>query len=203
MRNLKSFATSGLLLITCTVAAATTACAQRPTGEQSSQIQTQNALTDATIKWPAVGSEDKALLKSILAEDRVAIAKTPMPVLWPSAKDVLRTAYVGQDAFYSIAATSTVELASGTKSTATITVQGTRKLIDHEEMPKGGIGNRTYRGHSAFYTVNEGIVTATWFEFGVSYSVDVECSTAEDARCGGDAYLKDVIESLHFVGGMR
>ena len=201
MRNLMPHTTSGLLLITCCIAA--TACAQRPTGDQNSQLQAQNALTDATIKWPAVGSEDRALEKSLLAEDRNAIAKTPMPVLWPSAKDVVRTAYVGQDAFYSIAATSMLELPSGNKSIATITVQGTRKLIDHEEMPKGGIGNRTYRNKSAFYTVNEGIVTATWIEFGVSYSVDIECSLAEDARCGGDGYLKDVVESLRFVGGMR
>ncbi|MFO0663515.1 MAG: hypothetical protein U0174_06165 [Polyangiaceae bacterium] len=181
-----------------------TACA-RPTAEPSGQSQPQTStspLTNATLKWPAVGSEDKVLQKSLLLEDRAAIDKTPMPVLWPSAPGVTRVAYIGQDAFYSIAATSVAEVPSG-KSTATITVQGTRKLIEHENMPKGGISNRTFRGAPTFYTVNEGIVSATWFEYGVSYSVDVECSNRDDSRCGSDAYLQELVESLRFVGGQR
>lgn len=181
------------------------ACA-RSTSEHSTASQTQStqtALTDATIKWPAVGSEDKILEKSLLAEDRAAIARTPVPVLWPNAKNIVRSAYVGQDAFYSIAATSTMDLPNGNKSTATINVQGTRKFVEIENMPKTGVTNRTYRNKPALFTVNEGIVTATWIEFGVSYSVDVECSTAEDARCGGDGYVQEIVESLRFVGGLR
>lgn len=175
----------------------------RSTAEHSTPVQTQTALTDATIKWPAPGSEDKELAKGLLAEDRAAIARTPMPVLWPAAKNIVRSAYVAQDAYYSIAATSTADLPSGNKSVATINVQGTRKFVEHEDFPKNGFSNRTYRNKPAFFTVNEGIVSATWIEFGVSYTVDVECSTAEDARCGGDGYVQELVESLRFVGGLR
>ena len=191
--------------LACVAGIAFVGCAQRPTGEQAAAAQSTQtaALTDASIKWPKVGSEDMALVKSLFAEDRVAIGMTPMPVLWPSAKNVVRTAYVGQDAFYSIAATSQLDLPSGNKSIATITVQGTRKFVEHEGMPTAPISNRTYRGKPAFFTVNEGIVSATWFEYGVSYTVDVECSSAEDSRCGGDGYVQELVESLRFVGGQR
>ncbi len=142
-------------------------------------------------------------MQTLSPQDRAAIDKTPMPVLWPSAEMKLsRTAFVARDAFYSLAATSTVELSAGESSTATLTVQGTRKMMQYENMPKN-ISNRTYRDTPAFFTVNEGIVSATWFEFGVSYSVDVECSAVGDPRCSGDGYLKELVESLRFVGGQR
>ena len=178
-------------------------CAQGTAADAPTPAAAQAALTEATVSWPPVSSEDRALRQALSREDRAAIERTPIPVLWPAGTTGLRrTAFIGKDQFYSLAATAAAPLPGGGTATATITLQGTRRLMQYEHMPRG-VANRAYRNRPAYFTVNEGIASATWLEFGVSYSLDVECDTPVDARCMGDGYVKELVESLRLVGGRR
>ena len=57
--------------------------------------------------------------------------------------------------------------------------------------------NDRVRGVGASFTENEAIRIVTWFEQGVSYSVEIECAAPmTDARCTGTEYARAIAESL-------
>jgi hypothetical protein len=153
------------------------------------------------LAWPKVESVDQAVLRALPAETQAAIAKTPLPVLWPQTQ-LSDVTFVGERAFYSVSGHVDDTLASGERSRATIQVHAARELVTHAEFPAFQ-PNARVRGLGALFTINEDIATVTWLEHGVSYAVDVECSNAKDTRCQGDAFVRSVADSLSFVGGAR
>lgn len=156
---------------------------------------------EATVTWPAAAAVDEAALRRFSAEGRARIGKTPLPVLAP-AEPLDDLVFVGEDAFYSVNGHRDATLPSGETSRLTITVHAARRLYAHDEIPADvpTVPLRKTRGLS---TVNEDIVTVTWIEGGVAYSVDAECSNVADARCQGDGYVRALADALVFVGGAR
>ena len=53
-------------------------------------------------------------------------------------------------------------------------------------------------------TRTHGVVSLSFVDFGVAYSVDVECARPEDdARCTNNDYVLTLAESLAVLGGKR
>lgn len=156
---------------------------------------------EATVTWPAAAAADEIALRRFGAEGRARIAKTPLPVLAP-AEPFDDLVFVGEDAFYSVNGHRDATLPSGETSRLTVTVHAARRLHVHDDSPADvpTVPLRKTRGLS---TVNEDIVTVTWIEGGVAYSVDAECSNVADARCQGDQYVRALTDGLVFVGGAR
>ncbi len=182
----------------CAVLLGSLACSENH--ERSAQA-TAPQVKEATVTWPAAQAPDEAALRHFTAEARSRIGKTPLPVLAP-AESLDGLVFVGEDAFYSVNGHSDRTLPSGETSRLTVTVHAARRLYAHDEIPADvpTVPLRKTRGLS---TVNEDIVTVTWIEGGVAYSVDAECSHVADARCQGDAYVRALAGALVFVGGAR
>ncbi len=159
------------------------------------------AAKEATVTWPLATAPDAPALRRFSAEGRARIAATPLPVLAP-AEPLDDLVFVGEEAFYSINGHRDAALPSGATSRLTVTVHAARRLYQHEEIP-ADVPTIPLRNSRALATVNEDIVTVTWIEGGVAYSVDAECSNVADARCQGDGYLRSLAEGLVFVGGAR
>lgn len=47
----------------------------------------------------------------------------------------------------------------------------------------------------------DAIWRATWIQNGAAYALVVECSRAEDARCKGKPFVRELVDSLVYVGG--
>src|SRR5690606_16935254 len=81
-----------------------------------------------------------------------------------------------------------------------VSIQGTRG-----EYPSGEVmpfeRRDTIRGNPAIVSETDAIWTATWTENGVAYAVSVECARVEDARCRGKGYVRELAETLAYVGG--
>jgi hypothetical protein len=148
------------------------------------------------IEWPAAGTQDQAARLSLSADGTrseaqisALLARSPVPVLVPRDRTLEKpTLSVGREYF----------ALTGRDRGTTIHTQGTRAATRHAEIAPVA-GNRDMRGTKGFVTENEGIRTAAWVEHGAAYSVDVECSQHDDARCQSDAYLLDVVSHLVFV----
>ena len=127
-----------------------------------------------------------------LGDARSQLARSPVPVLAPNAEVRLeRPTIVVEGEFYSI---------TGRVAGATINIQGTRAAHDYEGVAPHP-GNRALRSGKGFVTENEGIRSASFMENGAAYSVDVECASADDARCKNDGFVVALVNRLVYVGG--
>lgn len=71
---------------------------------------------------------------------------------------------------------------------------------DMDLNPAGVTPTTTVRGRPAWETVNEMIRGISWDEFGVAYTLEIECDRPEgDTRCSESAFLRDV--ASHIVYG--
>lgn len=59
----------------------------------------------------------------------------------------------------------------------------------------------TVRGTGAMITETDGIWTASWIEHGVAYVASVECARADEPRCHGKGFIRELVDALVFVGG--
>lgn len=57
------------------------------------------------------------------------------------------------------------------------------------------------RGVPAWITENEGIVSISWIEHGIAYSLDVECADPRKALCQDEDLARSIANSLVPVGG--
>ena len=143
------------------------------------------------IAWPAAGAIDAHALDA-LGDGRTPIARSPVPVLAPSADLHLEApTVVVEGEYYAISAH-----APG----VSIHVQGTRVAHRYEHIAPNP-GNRPIRGGRGFVTVNEGIRSVSFVENGAAYTVDVECASFQDARCADDRFVVEVADGLAYVGG--
>lgn len=140
--------------------------------------------------WPGDEQVDRAARARLTEEAARAVSGSVVPVLVPPASAHLAKVVTGEN-FTAV---------SISDAGATIAIQASPLAFRYEGLPKIE-GKETLRGIRGFVTQNEAIWTASWNEFGVAYSVDVECASAEDARCKDDAYLRALVEALAYVGG--
>jgi len=82
----------------------------------------------------------------------------------------------------------------------TIAIQASDLAFIHAEVPALQ-GNRTLRGTQAWVTENEGIWSASWFESGVAFTMEVECARPDEPRCADDSELVKLANELVAVGG--
>jgi hypothetical protein len=176
------------------------ACADRPKSDPGESVPSVSAgkLTKSAVTLPSV-PRDEAARETLPAQERTKIDESPVPVLVPRAAAV-DVHLVVEPGFYAYAGRIVSKLGDGRTSVATIAIQGNRFAHEHPDFPKD-VTTHDFRGTRGLFTINEGIATATWAENGATYSVDVECSVAEDPRCQDESFVLALTKSLAFVGG--
>lgn len=143
-----------------------------------------------TVSWSS--SIDVPSAKELSDLARSELAHSPVPVLVVAEAKLLRAAILTTGPhWYAVAAKD---------GGLTVALSGTRLAYDYPEIPTAH-GRSTVRGRPAFFTENEGIVSASWVENGVAYALDLECFDRHDARCHGAEYLLTLAEKLRYVGG--
>lgn len=145
------------------------------------------------ITWPQSTSANASALS--LVGDEAALRRqvdaSPVPVLVPAKTKLEAPVLMVEGEYYAL---------SGKLTGASISIQGTRERKRHPDIAPVK-GNRKLRGTDGFVTVNEGIRTTSFVENGAGYTVDVECSAPDDARCKDDAFVVALTEELVYVGG--
>lgn len=163
------------------------------------------AVTTSTVRpavaWPEAAKVDERVLAALgrdgaksEREVRSLVARSPVPVLAPKDLVLASPSLVVEGEYFAL---------TGRASGATISLQGTRAAHRYEGVEPVA-GNRDLRASGksrGFVSINEGIRTASWIEYGAAYSVDVECSDTRDERCQSDDFLLSVVTQLTYVGG--
>jgi hypothetical protein len=175
-------------------------CADRERREASGDVPSVSAgkLAKSTVTMPHEG-KDLDVLAKLPASERAKIDESFVPVLVPKVS-AERVHLVVEPGFFAYSGTVTKALPDGRVSLATVAVQGTRFAHEHKGFPKD-VSTHAMRGTRGMFTINEGIATTTWVEHGAGYSVDVECSIGDDARCKDEAFVLELTQGLVFVGG--
>jgi hypothetical protein len=171
---------------------------QRPNDSTSSGSaplapdQEGHSLVEQKVAWPNAGTLDRQALASLTPDARVAVATSTVPVLVPADPKLLAAGVVvAEKVFFSF---------SADVDGLTVTVQGSRLAHQYDDIQPIE-GTDSIRATKGLLTTNEGIEHASWSEFGVSYSLDLECADRRDARCAADhSYLRTVANGLRFVG---
>lgn len=144
--------------------------------------------------WPPASAIDHALRGRAPAAVLVEVARSPVPVLLPGDP-----AWLARGALYVPAGPRahgyTFASAVGERH---LSVHASRiaTLLPHIEPVRGA----PVRGGHGFFSVNEGVRTASWIEHGVAYGLDLECFDPGAADCD-DATLRDLVAGLVYVGG--
>jgi len=156
---------------------------------KATPVDARKALV-GTPSWPT--SVDGPALKELSEAARRELAHSPVPVLVVDEPKLLRTAVITTGPHWYALSTK-----DGGLTTA---LHGTRLAHDYPEIPPAR-GRSEVRGRPAFITENEGIVSASWLENGVAYSLDLECFERQDTRCQGAAHVTAIANRLRYVGG--
>lgn len=129
-----------------------------------------------------------ACTEALAPASRAELAQTPVRWLLPPSPSML---------------SHTTLIAGPVYAAASISLEGHTVAIHatnaHMDTPPNTAfaHNDRVRGVGASFTENEAIRIVTWFEQGVSYSVEVECAAPmTDARCTGTEYARSIAESL-------
>jgi hypothetical protein len=149
-------------------------------------------------QWPPVATIDREVRGRAPAALLAAVARSPVPVLVPADPSWLVRAglYVADDpqAFgYALAAT--LVDADGERHLSVMASRITT-LLPHI----GQVRGTAVRSGEGFWSVNEGVRTASWIEHGVAYTLDLECFDPEAANCD-EATLRELVAGLVYVGG--
>ncbi|HZO14406.1 MAG TPA: hypothetical protein VFB62_14135 [Polyangiaceae bacterium] len=147
---------------------------------------------EAKVEWPQ--RIDEGARAALSAEAREAVDRSPVPVMVVNRAPYLAASKViAEPNYYALSIQ-----AEG----VTVAVQASRIAHKYDHIPPQQ-GPARVRGIPAFTTENEKIWSATWEEFGVGYSIDVECKKLPDPRCESDRFVLELAESLVYVGGAR
>ncbi len=149
-------------------------------------------------QWPPATQIDREALGRAPAAMVAAVARSPVPVLVPADPAWLARArlYVAADPQpYGYAFASALIDAGGERH---LSVQASRfaTLVPHI----GRVRGSAVRSGEGFFSVNEGVRTASWIEHGVAYTLDLECFDPEAPSCD-DAALRELVAGLVHVGG--
>lgn len=192
--------TSALAATALAVVFALAAC-NNPTApsreEAPPAVATSSSMVRPTVSWPAASTIDEPALVAIGSESkdardvRALVSRSPVPVLAPKSLRLATPTLVVEGEYFAL---------TGRVDGATVSLQGTRAAHRYEGVEPVA-GNRELRGTRGFVSANEGIRTASWIENGAAYSIDVECASADDARCQSEAFLLSIVAELAYVGG--
>ena len=157
----------------------------------------RHTVDDLRVKWPAPAAIDSDAFTRLRSSEQQKIAGSPVPVLVPKTQGLLENLEIVVRSQFAAAS------GDGTGAHAGIHVfVSATKLAHRYSSHKPLERTHTVRSLPGWVLQNEGIWSATWEENGVSYLVEVECSTpAADARCANSDYLMKVTDDLVFVGG--
>jgi hypothetical protein len=170
------------------------------TDDHAPPVATTNVsvTTRPVVAWPSAANVDDNALLSLSRDGtrpdrelRLLVARSPVPVLAPKDLRLTTPTLVVEGEYFAL---------TGRADGATISLQGTRAAHRYEGV-EPITGDRALRGAKGFVTINEGIRTASWIENGAAYSVDVECSDHQDARCQSEDFLLSIVAQLSYVGG--
>jgi hypothetical protein len=153
-------------------------------------------------RWPAATRIDHEVLGRAPAALRAAVERSPVPVLVPADPSWLARAslYVPDEPqAYGYAFAGTLVDPKGERH---LSVMASRfaTLLPHLLPRTSQVRGSAVRSGEGFFSVNEGVRTASWIEHGVAYTLDLECFDPEAANCD-DATLRQLVAALVYVGG--
>lgn len=158
----------------------------------------------AEVQWPSREQIDKALLSAVSPDDAIKVAASPVPVLFPSDRNILKVGVVSMDNHsYNFGVSEPL-------NGIYISVVGNRigvqypglRMDANSTTPVAGVPIRGKYGVTLSKTESGGW-DANWTEFGgVDYVMMLRCDSENDARCQSDTYLRELLQSLHYVGGV-
>lgn len=186
-------------------------------GERSSLAE---RVVEKNVVWPARSAIDTTTRSRFVAAEVEKVDASGVPVLAPSrglavtgrddddAAPFARAHVAARADWFTLSVSDSAFEAQksaprgpdGRGKGITVFVQG-KRLAKRLPGVAPALGRDSLRGRPAWITQNEHVWVATWEENGVTYGVDLECGDVDDARCKDDAYLREVVESLAFVGG--
>jgi len=144
------------------------------------------------VSWPAANRLDVEARAALPEAARLAVDESPVPVLVVAEPGWLAVSRVmTRGSWYALAAH-----ANG----LSLAIRGNRLAHRYADIPPAQ-GPHRVRNQPAFITDNAHIWSATWLEGGVSYSIELECASADDGRCDDDAELRQLASRLRYVGG--
>jgi hypothetical protein len=166
-------------------------------GPASDDDHEHHAVDALRVKWPEPAAIDSDAVGRMRVSEQQKIEKAPLPVLVPKVEGLLENLeLVVRDQFIAASGDGT-----GKHAGVHVFVSAT-KLAHRYSSHKPLERTHTVRSLPGWVLQNEGIWSANWEEHGVSYLVEVECSTAEaDKRCANSDYLLELTNALAFVGG--
>ena len=149
-------------------------------------------------QWPPDAQIDREVLGRAPTALITAVSRSPVPVLVPGDPSWLARArlFVADDpGTYGYAFAGTLVTADGERH---LSMMASRfaTLVPHIGQVRGS----PVRSGEGFFSVNEGVRTASWIEHGVAYTLDLECFDPEAANCD-DAALRELVAGLVYVGG--
>ena len=134
---------------------------------------------------------DRAAREALPDDARAAIRLAPLPVLVVNRPGLLAASKLMVHRHW-------VALASQHDGVS-VSISGKRIKHRYPHLPSA-TGNVRVRGLPAFVTANEQIWSASWQQYGVTYTIDVECNTLPDLRCDDGRFVVELSESLVHVG---
>ncbi len=145
------------------------------------------------VQWPAVDAVDAQLVAGLEPELAQAVAAAPLPVLLPSALPLQRAKLMHGTDWWAL-------WAQHDGITLTLNASGSARVYPHL---RGARNPHTVRGVEGLVTQNESVWSAAWVEHGVAYMLGIECADPTMPACSDDARVRELTESLVFVGGRR
>lgn len=158
----------------------------------------------ADVQWPSREQIDKVLLSTVSPDNSVKVAASPVPVLLPSDNGILKVGVVSMDNHtYNFGLNEPLNGIYISIVGNRVGVQYPGLRIDaNDTAPVAGVPIRGKYGVTLSKTESGGW-DANWTEFGgVDYTMMLRCDTENDVRCQSDTYLRELLQSLRYVGGI-
>jgi hypothetical protein len=146
------------------------------------------------VMWPEASAVDVGARGGLDETGRRAVDRSPVPVLLPAEPAWLATATVmSKQHWYAL---------SSFHDGVSLALRGTR-LAHRYPAIAAQRGRSQVRGQPAFVTTDRRIVSVAWQQYGVAYSLDLECAAPDDRRCVDGSAAIGLADELVFVGGQR
>ncbi len=142
------------------------------------------------VEWPATGP-DASALTGLSDELRRQIDAAPLPVMVPAQSWLTQPVLSIGDRWYAFAFR---------RDGMSLNLQASGQARIHEGI-RGATPTDRVRDLPGFVTSNEGIVSASWIEHGVAYSLELECASPRAPECTQPRFLLEVAAQLRYVGG--
>jgi hypothetical protein len=144
--------------------------------------------------WPSPDIINKVVLNALPLASQEVVTKSPIPVLIPASHELATVAVVrAKQYWYDV---------SIRQPGISISIDATK--ITHV-IPDINVSRRSdyhVRGDvNAAVGPDEVGWNITWKEFNVAYNLTLACHDLKEPRCVDDTYIRELVDSLVFVGG--